>query len=75
MQDQVIEMNVLRDGIFETLPVDDSGILRSKVFPGLWVDTIALLAGDLAKALTTLQSGLTTPEHQQFADRLAQARS
>ncbi|WP_448573477.1 Uma2 family endonuclease [Trichothermofontia sp.] len=45
---------------------DDQGILRSRVFPGLWLGVFALLAGDSASVLSVLQQGLNSPEHQAF---------
>jgi Uma2 family endonuclease len=48
------------------------GILCSQIFPGLWLDRSALLAGDLAKVLEVLQLGLGTPEHQSFRENLSQ---
>ena len=46
------------------------GTLRSEVFPGLWLDVPALLAGDLAKVLATLQQGIASPEHAAFVAKL-----
>jgi Uma2 family endonuclease len=46
------------------------GTLRSEVFPGLWLDVPALLAGDTAKLLATLQQGIASPEHAAFVARL-----
>ncbi len=46
------------------------GVFRSEVFPGLWLDTAALLRGDLAAALATLNVGLAAPEHAAFVDQL-----
>lgn len=45
---------------------DDQGILRSQVFPGLWLAVSALLAGDMAIVLSVLQAGLNSLEHQAF---------
>ncbi len=45
---------------------DDQGILRSQIFPGLWLAVSALLAGDSASVLSVLQQGLNSPEHQAF---------
>ncbi len=42
------------------------GVICSQIFPGLWLDSTALLTGDLAKVLEVLQLGLATPEHQSF---------
>ena len=49
------------------------GTLRSETFPGLWLDVPALLAGDLAKLLATLQQGITSPEHATFVAKLQKA--
>jgi hypothetical protein len=44
----------------------EQGIFCSRVFPGLWLDCEALLAGNLSKVLSVLQTGLSTTEHQRF---------
>jgi hypothetical protein len=49
------------------------GTLRSEVFPGLWLDVPALLAGDMAKVLATLQNGIASPEHAAFVAKLQKA--
>lgn len=53
------------------LKPDRAGVLRSRIFPGLWLDGPALLARDSARLITTVQQGLTSPEHEAFAQRLA----
>ncbi len=53
------------------IPPDAGGILRSRVFPGLWLDVEAALASDSAKTLATLQRGIESPEHAAFVQRLA----
>jgi len=45
-------------------------VFRSIAFPGLWLDLDAFWGNDAVRMLTTLQSGLATPEHQEFADGL-----
>jgi Uma2 family endonuclease len=60
----------LRDGDYVPLPRDEAGIMRSHVFPGLWLNVPALLAGNLAAVLSTLQLGLQSPEHAAFVNRL-----
>jgi Uma2 family endonuclease len=47
------------------------GILRSEVFPGLWLDAKALLMDDEARLLQVLREGLSTPEHAAFVAKLA----
>jgi Uma2 family endonuclease len=61
---------VLREGVYEPLPADEAGILRSEIFPGLWLDPAAFWAGDLAAVLATLQQGLASPEHAAFVAQL-----
>ena len=57
------------------LPPAD-GILRSKVFPGLWLDPAALVRGDLNAVLKAiLQQGLNSPEHADFVARLERDRT
>ncbi len=58
----------------ELLPADEQGIVRSRVFPGLWLDVPALLQDDLAQVLRCLQKGLASAEHQQFVADLESRR-
>jgi len=60
----------LNEGEYLQLEPNADGVICSEVFPGLWLDKAALLAGDLAKVLAVLQQGLSTPEHQNFVDNL-----
>jgi Uma2 family endonuclease len=48
------------------LESDTSGILRSKLFPGLWLARSALLSGEMQEVLAVLQQGINSKEHQQF---------
>jgi Uma2 family endonuclease len=61
---------VLEEGEYQELQPDADAILRSRVFPGLWLDAAALWQQDLARVLAVLQQGLATPEHTAFAARL-----
>jgi hypothetical protein len=49
---------------------DDQGIVRSRIFPGLWLAVSALLAGDMATVLSVLQQGLNSPERPAFVRSL-----
>lgn len=69
-KDREIDQFVLRDGEYQLVSSDASGILRSEVFPGLWFDRNALLGGALADALATLHRGLNSPEHAAFVETL-----
>lgn len=53
------------------LPLGEDGVLRSRAFPGLWIDTPALLSRNLSLLMKTLQLGIASPEHQEFVARLA----
>ena len=68
-----INWYVLREGVYELLIPDENGLLRSEIFPGLWLNADAFWAHDLAAILTTLEAGLATAEHAEFALHL-QAR-
>ncbi len=50
------------------------GILCSKVFPGLWLDVVALFARDAAQLVRALQDGLASRPHAAFVKRLEAAR-
>jgi Uma2 family endonuclease len=67
--DRAIDWFVLQGGALERLPTESDGIHKSRVFPGLWLNSEALLNGDLAHVLATLQSGIATPEHAEFLRR------
>lgn len=69
-EDAAVDWFVLRSGVFERLPADAAGIVRSLVFPGLWLDTAALLRGDDQAMHATLREGLATPEHAAFVECL-----
>jgi Uma2 family endonuclease len=56
---------------FQTIEPGTDGILRSRCFPGLWLDHAAFWRHDLATVLAVLQQGLATPEHGAFVARLA----
>ena len=65
--DREIDWFVLHDGRYEPLPLSSDGLLRSIVFPGLWLDPAALIRGDLAKVLAVVRQGVSSPEHADFA--------
>jgi len=46
---------------------DERGIIKSEIYPGLWLDVNSLLAGNLAKVLEVLQEGIATEADQQGA--------
>jgi Uma2 family endonuclease len=69
--DRDIRLYKLQRGQFVVSPPDDAGVLRSSVFPGLWLDTRAMINRDLAMQVAVLQQGLGSPEHHAFVKSLA----
>jgi Uma2 family endonuclease len=61
----------LQQGEYIQLQPNADNIICSQIFPGLWLDKIALLEGDLGKVLTVVQQGLASPEHENFISRLS----
>lgn len=70
MYDRRMDWLVLREGVYQALTTDEEGVLRSEVFPGLWLRPAAFWERDLAGVLATLQQGIESPEHVEFARRL-----
>jgi hypothetical protein len=68
--DRAIDWFVLREGRYELLIPDASGVYRSEVFPGLWLAADALIAGDLLRVAHTVQEGLASGEHAEFVSDL-----
>src|SRR6184192_172659 len=56
----------LREEKYQEISPSADGLLKSLVFPGLWLDTVALLRGDMKGVLTALRKGLDSPEHGAF---------
>ena len=60
----------LNEGEYILLEPDAAGIIRSQVFPGLWLAVSAMLEGNLAEVLAVLQQGLASAEHGNFLEQL-----
>ncbi|WP_193197492.1 Uma2 family endonuclease [Nostoc sp. MG11] len=69
--DQKLAWFYLEQGEDLELATNSNGILRSLVFPGLWLGVTELLAGNMQSVLTILQAGLQSPEHTAFVQKLA----
>jgi Uma2 family endonuclease len=61
----------LQEEEYIALLPDAEGIIRSRVFPGLWLAVSALIDGDMPSAIATLQAGLNSDAHQEFVQQLA----
>src|SRR5947209_16988288 len=73
VNERLIRWFVLRDGTFRPTR-SRGGVFKSRIFPGLWLDPVAILAGDLAAAIKTLQLGIASDAHRRFVARLAKRR-
>ena len=70
LQSKEIIWRSLVNGRYKPIVSDADGLLRSRVFPGLWLDPEAALGDDGARVFAVLQEGLASPEHQEFAQSL-----
>ncbi len=70
-QDGELDWFRLKEGKYIPLDSNSQGMIKSEVFPGLWLDKEALLAGNLAKVIEIVHQGLTTVEHQNFVKQLS----
>lgn len=71
VEDGEIDWFALRDGQYELLTRDAAGLYRSEVLPGLWLDSAALVRGDMPAVARVAQQGLASLEHTAFVTRLA----
>ena len=62
-----------RRGRFVPLVPGEGGILRSRVFPGLWLDPEALTGGNAGRVLAVAQQGIASPGHAAFVEKLRRA--
>jgi Uma2 family endonuclease len=70
VRNRAIDWFALRSGEYVRLVASPDGILKSEVFPGLWLDPAAMLDGNLARVLAVLDQGIQSPEHAEFAAKL-----
>jgi Uma2 family endonuclease len=69
--EQKLDWFIWQDGKYVALQPDEDGVLRSLIFPGLWLAVSDLLAGNMPQVLEVLQQGLAETEHQDFVQKLA----
>ncbi|MBP0015200.1 MAG: Uma2 family endonuclease [Roseofilum sp. SBFL] len=56
--DRRIDWFRLEDGDYVNLEPDETGVICSRSFPGLWLDVGAMIEGHMVQVLTVLQSGI-----------------
>ena len=70
-EDAAIDWFVLTAGDFVPLAPEPDGTLRSRAFPGLWLNPVALIGGDLPALFAQLDQGTATTEHAEFVKQLS----
>src|SRR5262249_33705424 len=71
--DREVDWFTLRSGRYDRLLPGEDSITRSEIFPGLWLDSGALIRGDLLRVHEALAEGIASSEHDAFAKRNAAA--
>ncbi|MDB6138388.1 MAG: hypothetical protein JWO94_1460 [Verrucomicrobiaceae bacterium] len=69
-QDRALDWWKLEEDNYVPLLPDAAGVVRSEIFPGLWLNVPALLAGDDTALVATLQQGIASAEHGAFVQQL-----
>ena len=69
-QEERAVWHVLVEGEYQALEADEQGILRSQVFPGLWLHSEYFWTGDLAGLMAVLNQVLASQEHVDFVATL-----
>lgn len=64
--EQQIDWFHLQGDEYVKLDPDADGMIRSQIFPGLWLDLQAMLIGNMQRVITVLQEGLSSDDHQMF---------
>ena len=67
-----IAWSELVDGNYREIEAGVDGLLRSRVFPGLWLDPAALWNNDYKGLAAAVHHGAATAEHAEFVRKLAE---
>jgi hypothetical protein len=70
VMDAQIHWFALEEGQYVELKPRPDGVICSRVFPGLWLDVRALLAGEKEKLRRTLDKGIKSAAHRAFVKHL-----
>jgi Uma2 family endonuclease len=68
--DDAIDWFILLGADYTRNPPDASAVYRSVCFPGLWLDTGAMVTGDMLAVLRALEQGTSSLDHAEFVKRL-----
>jgi Uma2 family endonuclease len=61
----------LVEGEYRQLEADENGLIKSQIMPGLWLAVDALLSSRMFEVLNVSQTGVASPEHAAFVQKLA----
>lgn len=70
IREQQITWWKLEGGTYQVLAANERGIIVSETFPGLQLNTTALLTGEMETVIATLQEGMTQPNYRSFLEQL-----
>jgi len=70
VMDKKLQWFALDRGAYAELKPRADGVIRSRVYPGLWLDVRSILAGDDKKAVATIEKGIKSAEHKAFVKTL-----
>jgi len=70
VEEDAIDWFTLQAGDYVSMTPDAAGIIRSQVFPGLWLDVPAMIDRNLSRVLSVLHQGLATADHAGFVAKL-----
>lgn len=65
-----VDWYILRGKKYDRLAPSPTGLLYSETFPGLWLDTAALLAENFLEVMAVLQQGIADAAHTAFVAEL-----
>jgi Uma2 family endonuclease len=74
LRQHLVRWFVLQGGTYGEGATSAGGVVKSTMFPGLWLDTAALLQLDGRRVMETLHQGLATSEHAAFVHQLRERR-
>jgi Uma2 family endonuclease len=72
--DSQIHWFALEKDEFQEIKADPDSVIRSRKFPGLWLNVPALLNFDFAKVFETVDAGCQAPEHAEFIEKFKTAK-
>jgi Uma2 family endonuclease len=75
VSEAIVNWYSLQGGEYLPISPDDSGVIYSRIFPGLNLNVPALLAGDLTRVLAEVQKGISTEAHRSFVEQLGPTNS